>query len=150
MNKQEYRILHGYICQISGMPQKCEHCQSTTKKCEWASINHTYTMDPKDWIRLCHACHMRFDRKTPEFCKCGNKHRLLGMCQNCYQQTEHHKSYMKIYNKKYRQTHKEKCRKFNKEYQKAEKFKQYMKKYRSTEKRQKYMKEYQLKRKLNL
>ena len=62
-NKVSYPALHSWIRKYKGTPQKCEHCGRTDKKkYEWASINHSYTRNLDDWIRLCTKCHKEYDK----------------------------------------------------------------------------------------
>jgi hypothetical protein len=63
----EYKSLQGIhwkIEQILGMPNYCEHCNRSDKKVyDWANKDHKYSLDTKDWIRLCRSCHMKMDFK---------------------------------------------------------------------------------------
>lgn len=57
-----YCGLHMWVRKQLGKPSKCEHCKDTTKKkYEWASKNHSYKRDQKEWLRLCTSCHRRYD-----------------------------------------------------------------------------------------
>lgn len=59
-----YHGLHSWVYRAFGTPNKCENCGSTEeKKYEWASINHSYTRNRKDWLRLCTKCHHKMDKK---------------------------------------------------------------------------------------
>lgn len=56
--------LHDWVIKHLGKPRKCEHCQSTESKLyDWANVSQTYKRDLKDWIRLCRACHAKYDYK---------------------------------------------------------------------------------------
>ena len=57
-----YNGAHAWIAKIKGKPKKCERCKSTTKKLyDWANKDHKYSRNPKDYIRLCRGCHIKFD-----------------------------------------------------------------------------------------
>ncbi|MDA2921701.1 NUMOD3 domain-containing DNA-binding protein [Patescibacteria group bacterium AH-259-L07] len=59
-----YSALHHWINNKLGRPTKCEHCKTdglTGRKIHWANKSHEYLRDLKDWIRLCKACHIRYD-----------------------------------------------------------------------------------------
>jgi len=59
-----YNGLHRWIRGSFGRPNYCEHCKKIDKKqYEWASINHTYTRERKDYIRLCQSCHIKYDKR---------------------------------------------------------------------------------------
>lgn len=115
MTKSEYVLLHIRIRKLLGNPNFCEKCKNPNKKrYDWANIDHKYSENPKDWIRLCRSCHIKHDRKTPEFCKCGKPHYEKGLCSSCY-------------NKKRNQTKKRK--QWTKKFQKTKTYKNYMKNY---------------------
>lgn len=59
-----YWGIHVWIQKQLGKPNKCEHCNLTNcKKYEWASKNHSYKRDIKEWLRLCTKCHREYDKK---------------------------------------------------------------------------------------
>ena len=57
--------LHKFIRNNKAKQQFCTICNEP-KKVELASINHTYTRNPEDYIWLCRSCHRLFDRLTEE------------------------------------------------------------------------------------
>lgn len=63
-NRNEYSELHYLVRKMWGSPNKCEHCGIENVRIDWASINHTYTMDREDWIPLCVRCHIRMDKRN--------------------------------------------------------------------------------------
>ena len=60
-----YIYRHQYIKRIKPKPSFCTICNQN-KKLDLASINHTYTRNPEDYIWLCRSCHMLFDKLTKE------------------------------------------------------------------------------------
>lgn len=120
LNGKHKRIEH-----ILGKPNTCAHCNTTTaKRYEWANKDHKYSENPKEWIRLCPPCHKKLDKKTPELCKCGNKHFAKKMCKKCYSQTPKRKKYFQEYEKS------EKRKKYTKIYGKSKNHLKATKKYR--------------------
>lgn len=64
-NNATYRSIHDFIINNFGEPKYCEHCKRTDKKkYEWASKDHKYTRNIKDYQRLCTSCHRRYDYKN--------------------------------------------------------------------------------------
>ena len=126
-NRKEWKNLslgqkHNRITKILGKPQSCQHCKTTTAtRYDWANIGHEYKEDLKDWIRLCYICHKRMDYGTPEFCPCGNKHFVNGLCTKCFEKTDKRKEWRK----KYRQTETQRIHinKYNREYRHAKNIK---------------------------
>ena len=59
LNKLTYR--HQYIKNIKPKPKFCLICNEK-KELQLASINHTYTKNPDDYIYLCQSCHILFDK----------------------------------------------------------------------------------------
>jgi hypothetical protein len=58
-----YSAKHTWIESIKGKPRKCEDCGTEkAKKFEWANIDHKYSRNPDDYIRLCHKCHIKLDK----------------------------------------------------------------------------------------
>ena len=56
--------VHAWIVRKLGSPRKCSHCSTiSTRFYDWANISGQYKRDIADWIRLCRACHVLFDRK---------------------------------------------------------------------------------------
>ena len=56
-----YIYRHQYIKKINPKPKFCTICNQE-KKLDLASINHTYTKNPEDYIWLCRSCHYLFDK----------------------------------------------------------------------------------------
>lgn len=57
-----YSSLHAWVRKKLGTPSKCKHCGTTTAvKFEWANISGEYKRELTDWIRLCKACHNKYD-----------------------------------------------------------------------------------------
>lgn len=87
-NAVGYGGLHDWITRKRGKPSFCEHCKKSdlrTRCYQWANKSHEYKRDLSDWIRLCGKCHKKYDKKTPDFCKCGKVHCAKGFCKNCYE-----------------------------------------------------------------
>ncbi len=83
-----YTALHDWVKRYLGSPDVCEDCGNKDlrhRQYTWANISGKYKRELSDWKRLCMKCHKKFDRKTPLFCKCGNKYYAKGMCRNCYE-----------------------------------------------------------------
>ena len=60
--KISYHTLHKWVQKQLGKPNKCEFCKTTkAKRFEWANMSGEYKQEISDWIRLCSACHVRFD-----------------------------------------------------------------------------------------
>lgn len=58
----KHSAIHEWVRKEKGTPSYCEHCKSTTKKkYEWANIDHKYTRNLDDYIRLCTSCHCKYD-----------------------------------------------------------------------------------------
>lgn len=57
-----YASYHKRVGRKRGKPKHCEHCGTTDpeKQYDWASLTRNYA-DINDYIRLCHACHLRQD-----------------------------------------------------------------------------------------
>ena len=53
--------LHHYIKKRKSKQEYCTIC-NTKKKLQLASIGHTYTRNPEDYIWLCQSCHYLFDK----------------------------------------------------------------------------------------
>lgn len=60
-----YGAKHTWIAKIKGKPNYCEHCKSTDKtRYEWANIDHKYSRNVEDYIRLCRTCHSKYDNES--------------------------------------------------------------------------------------
>lgn len=47
-----------------GEPKFCEICKRIDKKIyDWSSKNHKYSLEIKDWQRLCRSCHKKYDNQ---------------------------------------------------------------------------------------
>ncbi len=57
--------LHNYIRKIKVKQQICTICNEE-KKLQLASIDHTYTENPKDYMWLCQSCHHLYDSSRGE------------------------------------------------------------------------------------
>lgn len=56
-----YSALHLWVVRHRGKPTVCEHCGNDEKQMQWANADHKYRRVLEDWIRLCPACHTRYD-----------------------------------------------------------------------------------------
>lgn len=72
-NQAGYYRWHKRFGKILGKPNKCEVCGSTNpnKRYEWASITGKYD-SPDDYLRMCVACHRRYDSNKRKQCKHGH------------------------------------------------------------------------------
>lgn len=59
--KASYNAKHVYVRRLI-KPKYCTICNIYSKKLHMASIDHTYTRNPKDYIPLCPSCHKLFDK----------------------------------------------------------------------------------------
>lgn len=64
-NKKEYRELHQWVEKQLGKPEECSKCgkKGTGKRMHWANRSGKYRRNIFDWIRLCPACHKKYDMK---------------------------------------------------------------------------------------
>jgi len=70
-NKVGYRALHSWIERTLGKAKKYSFDSGhISNRYEWANKGHTYRRNTKDWIELCHKCHMKYDNN-------GEKVRLI-------------------------------------------------------------------------
>ena len=61
--KVSYSGIHKWITKHKGKPKICTFCGSmTSKKFEWANIDHKYSRNLKDYISLCTSCHRIHDK----------------------------------------------------------------------------------------
>lgn len=61
---EKVNSIHRRIIAMFGQPKYCEHCKRSDRKTyEWSNKNHKYSLNPKDWQRLCRSCHRKFDYK---------------------------------------------------------------------------------------
>ena len=60
MTYNEKQNLHNRVRKKLIKPEKCEHCQEV-KKLDLANKSHKYKNSLKDWLWLCHSCHMKYD-----------------------------------------------------------------------------------------
>jgi hypothetical protein len=59
-----YGAKHIHVVKIKGKPLKCEHCgveNLRPRQYNWANVDHKYSRDPDDYIRLCVKCHRKYD-----------------------------------------------------------------------------------------
>jgi len=60
-----YVVMHRWVQNNRGKATLCEHCKQTDKKrYEWANIDHKYKRNLSDYIQLCTACHVKYDREN--------------------------------------------------------------------------------------
>ena len=67
-----YKALHYLIGKKFGKPQKCERCKKdglTGRKIHWANKSKKYSLERKDWMRLCTKCHAFYDKKKDSVLK---------------------------------------------------------------------------------
>ena len=63
-NNATKRGKHKWIDLQKGKPMKCEICGTTTaKRYDWANIDHKYSRNLEDYIRMCRKCHFAYDLK---------------------------------------------------------------------------------------
>lgn len=63
-DKVSYVGLHQWVSRWKGKPKMCEMCGSTSsKKYQWANIDHKYRRVLEDFIRLCIPCHVKYDNE---------------------------------------------------------------------------------------
>ena len=60
-NHNKLRALHIYIKNHKKKPEYCQICNEK-RRLQLASINHTYTRNPEDYLYLCQFCHSLFDK----------------------------------------------------------------------------------------
>jgi len=63
--KARYVSKHSWITKKRGRPDKCEHCGDTSKNhrsYHWANVDHKYSRDVNDYVRLCAKCHYKYDK----------------------------------------------------------------------------------------
>ena len=57
-----YVAVHVHIARVKGRPSKCERCGTeSAKKYEWANVDHRYSRNPDDYVRMCTSCHRNYD-----------------------------------------------------------------------------------------
>jgi Ni/Co efflux regulator RcnB len=54
---------HMWVISRLGRPSKCEHCGLDDPKriYHWANVDHKYSRDLGDYMRLCVPCHRKYD-----------------------------------------------------------------------------------------
>jgi len=73
--KPTYGIVHYWLRQNFGIPQKCLFC-GMQKKCQWALIKgNKYERKRENFIPLCSKCHVRYDW--------GDRLRIKPRCIDC-------------------------------------------------------------------
>lgn len=55
-----YAALHLRVDAARGKPSRCDHCERTDGRFEWANLTGRYE-DVDDYARLCVGCHRKFD-----------------------------------------------------------------------------------------
>lgn len=60
---------HAFIERHKGKPRECEHCGSKSryKTYDWANVDHKYSRNLLDYIRLCRSCHRKYDIKNNNY-----------------------------------------------------------------------------------
>lgn len=68
--------IHDQMKKVIQKPSYCLICNQN-KQLDLASINHTYTNNPNDWIWLCRSCHTILDKEMSEksVCEMSGTHR---------------------------------------------------------------------------
>ena len=64
-NQVSYSGLHHWVVSHRGKPDTCEHCGTqglSGRKIQWANKSHEYKRTLEDWLRLCIACHIQYDK----------------------------------------------------------------------------------------
>ncbi len=63
--RKEYRAIHYWIGKQLGTPNTCVHCKKSGligHDIQWANKSGEYKRELDDWLRLCQACHIKYDR----------------------------------------------------------------------------------------
>lgn len=84
-----YNGLHQRINDLLGQPRVCVHCGTEeAKSYDWANLSGRFE-DPEDYIRLCRACHIKFDEASDHAWKqcwqclvCGMKSNPGGLARH--------------------------------------------------------------------
>lgn len=56
-----YRTLHEWVCYRYPKTGVCEHCFDFTRTEYALKHGRRYSRDRKDYLELCHECHMQYD-----------------------------------------------------------------------------------------
>lgn len=56
-----YQSMHQWVSRHKNKIGKCSMCRSS-KKTQWANLNHEYRRKLEDYLELCHKCHNKYDR----------------------------------------------------------------------------------------
>lgn len=59
--KASYSAHHHWVKYHLGKASKCENCNTTGGRYEWANISGEYLRDTSDWAELCIRCHRLID-----------------------------------------------------------------------------------------
>jgi hypothetical protein len=62
-----YCSLHQWVYYHLGQSMQCEHCgkiETNRYKIHWANKSGKYLRDLSDWLRLCFACHRKYDARA--------------------------------------------------------------------------------------
>ena len=55
----DYSSLHKWVNKMKGTPKKCQVCGTTeASRYEWSNIDHKYSKNLNDYIRMCSKCHV--------------------------------------------------------------------------------------------
>ena len=63
--KKGYEAVHVWVGKHFECLGCCEHCGISKDKVRliWANVNHKYSTERSDWLRLCDKCHTSYDIK---------------------------------------------------------------------------------------
>lgn len=56
-----YREKHKFMRKLKKKSERCEICNGIKLQLDLASIDHTYSDNPDDWLYLCRKCHRNMD-----------------------------------------------------------------------------------------
>jgi len=58
-----YGGIHHWVAKYKGNPKFCEMCETKiANKYEWCNIDHKYSRDLNDYVRMCTRCHRNYDK----------------------------------------------------------------------------------------
>lgn len=59
-----YGALHSWVYRVLGKAKKCEWCENSSGRIEWANKSRNYKREVEDWIQLCKKCHYKHDKDS--------------------------------------------------------------------------------------